>query len=131
MTRIFAILLTLILLPSLAVAQNGNGGGGGSSLLSQVEELYQLVSDLQAENAALQALIESNTSTISDNAHRISGNTSGISLNAFGISDNASGISLNASTISGLQTSVGDNQDRKSTRLNSSHSQQSRMPSSA
>ena len=102
MTRIFAILLTLILLPSLAVAQNGNGGGGGNSLQTQVEELYQLVSDLQAENAALQALIESNTSTISDNAHRISGNTSGISLNAFGISDNAS-------TISGLQTSVGDN----------------------
>ena len=77
MARIFAILLTLILLPSLAVAQSGNTGGG-NSLQAQVEELYQLVSDLQAENAALQALIESNTSGISDNASGISGNAEAI-----------------------------------------------------
>ena len=57
MARIFAILLTLMLLPSLAVAQKGNGGGGGNSLQTQVEELYQLVSVLQAKNEELQATV--------------------------------------------------------------------------
>ena len=84
MARIFAILLTLILLPSLAVAQSGNTGGG-NSLQAQVEELYQLVSDLQAENAALQALIESNTSGISVLETDVATNTANISTNSIDI----------------------------------------------
>ena len=104
MARIFAILLTLILLPSLAVAQSGNAGGG-NSLQAQVEELYQLVSDLQAENAALQALIESNTSGISDNASGISGLQTSVGENLTAIATNASGISGNAEAIAAIDVS--------------------------
>ncbi len=64
-TQLKAILFASMLTPSLLMAQNGNAGGG-NSLLNQVEELFQLVSALQAENETLRGLINNNTSAIAE-----------------------------------------------------------------